>query len=117
MTKQEIIERLNKIALQHFKENWNKTELQRVFSEGGLSEKMADELKEDIFKEISKDKYRLTIDHGNLFIYEIIGEENGIGVMKTKQIIYHDVRLPYNWSMGKKATKKQYKEIVEMYNI
>lgn len=112
MTSTEILKKQNQIALNEFKRNYNKGEMERVAIEevfGKDSEVV--EFEKELQSQI-KGNYQVSVSNNGLItIMERVGENTWV----LKKTLTPSVRLPYAYEMGRKVSKKAMLEVINQY--
>lgn len=105
----EIKGKLNYITILDFKENYDKSEIQRLISvESDEILKTKNEIKEILSSIYDTEKYYIRVSNNFVSIDEIINKtENSISTKEYKKIWSDNFsKLPYSWVMGRKTSKK-----------
>lgn len=117
LTDAQIIAVLNKIALNEFKRNYNKSEMARVAEE--LCDLYQDELVEKLEQRLLAEvedptKIRIKVSNfGTLTVWEPYPEMGNC--WKQVKYLSYNLKLPYAYVMGKKVGKRVMLEVVSQY--
>ena len=118
MTKEELVKaKLNMLTILDLNLNYNKSELERMFTRDTEEMKtLKDEIKDILSSIYSTDEYLIDINGSFIRISKIIARtENSIRTQEHKVIWSDNFRkLPYSYVMGKKMGKKAYLETLKV---
>jgi len=104
-----VIAKLNMLTIIDFERNYNKSEIERFFVEDTEEMKQTQkEIKEILESEFDAEKYDINVNNNFVAINEIIEKtETSITTREVKKIFSDNFnKLPYNWVMGRKISKK-----------
>lgn len=109
MKEKQIIEKLNLLTIMEIKENYNKSEYERICCKDTEKVKqIKEEIKKMLEEDYNTEDYYIRISCNHVSIDKITHrDDNSTGLTEFKKIYSNNFKkLPYAYAMGRKISKK-----------
>lgn len=110
-----IMAKLNMLTVLEFKENYNKSEFERILFESEKIKEIKKEIEELLYSQYPKNEYDIMVSCSHIAINKIISKnKNSLSLQEYKKIWSDNFKkLPYRYVMGGKVGKRTYEEIIK----